>query len=238
VTAVFGRFHERTRGSVERPRFYQTWLTGEFDFESGPDTKLRTAVHLDASGTPDGYAIYRPGPRESGRRTIKVTDLVALTPAAYLRLWRFLADLDLSDTVEWDRAPLDDPISWALVDPFLARVTKLTDALWVRVLDVPAALQARPWGRDGEVVIEIADPLGHAAGRFRVVARDGVADVSTTDAGAGVRLDADALGALHLGGVRVETLRRAGRLTGSEEGLRTWAAMADTGPAPYCITGF
>jgi predicted acetyltransferase len=238
VAAVFGRFHERTRGSVDRPRFYQTFLSGEFDFDSGPDKTLRTAVHLDAAGAPDGYVAYRPGPRENNSRTIKVSDLVALTPAAYLRLWRFLADLDLSDFVAWERAPLDDPISWALVDPFLVRVTKLTDALWVRVLDVPAALQARPWGRDGDVVVEVADPLGHATGRFRVVARDGVADVRRTDEEAGVRLDADALGALHLGGVRVETLQSAGRVSGSEDGLRTWAAMADTGPAPYCITGF
>jgi len=238
VAAVFGRFHERTRGSVDRPQFYRTFLTGEFDFDSGPDRHLRTAVHLDAAGAPDGYVVYRPGPREDGRRTIKVTDLVALTPAAYLRLWRFLADLDLSDTVAWDRAPLDDPISWALVDPFLVRVTKLTDALWVRVLDVPAALEARPWGRDGEVVVEIADPLGHATGRFRVVTRDGVAEVGSTDADAGVTMDAATLGALHLGGVRADTLQRAGRLAGSEEELRTWAAMADTDPAPYCITGF
>ena len=139
-------------------------------------------MHLDAAGAPDGYVAYRPGPRKDGHRAIQVTDLVALTPAAYLRLWRFLADLDLSDTVEWDRAPVDDPLSWALVDPFLARVTRQSDALWVRVLDVPAALAARPWGRDGEVVLEVADPLGHAAGRFRVVTRDGVAEVTRTDA--------------------------------------------------------
>lgn len=238
MAEVFGRFHETTRGSVERPRFYQTILTGEYNFESGRDEKLRTAVHLDAAGAPDGYVAYRPGPRKDGHRSIKVTDLVAVTPAAYLRLWRFLADLDLSDIVEWDRAPLDDPISWALVDPWLPRVTRLSDALWVRVLDVPAALAARPWGRDGEVVIEIADPLGHAAGWFRVLTRDGVAEVSLSDADADVRMDAETLGALYLGGVRADTLQRAGRLSGSEDGLRTWAAMVDTGPAPYCITGF
>jgi predicted acetyltransferase len=67
-------------------------------------------VHLDATGTPDGYVAYRPGPRKDGRRAIEVSDLVALTPAAYLRLWRFLADLDLSDTVEWNRAPVEDPV--------------------------------------------------------------------------------------------------------------------------------
>ena len=66
--------------------------------------------------------------------------------------------------------------------------------------------------------------------------RDGVAEVSRTDAEAGVRLDADTLGALHLGGVATETLRRAGRVIGP--GVDTFAAMADTGPAPYCLTFF
>lgn len=236
VDALFAQFHERTRGSVERPQFYRTVLTGEFDFDSGPDRMLRIAVHLDVSGTPDGYVAYRPGPREDGRRTIKVKDLVSLTPTAYLRLWRFLADLDLSDAVEWGQAPVDDPLSWALVDPFLARVTRLSDSLWVRVLDVPVALAAKPWGRDGEAVLEVADPLGHAAGRFRVVTRDGFAEVTPTEQDADVLLDADVLGSLHLGGVAVETLRRAGRISG--DGVRTFAAMADTGPAPYCLTFF
>ena len=226
VAAIFARFHEHTRGSVERPRFYETILTGEFDFESGADQKLRTAVHLDAAGTPDGYVAYRPGPRKDGHRAIKVSDLVALTPAAYLRLWRFLADLDLSETVEWDSAPVDDSISWALVDPYVAKVTRQTDALWVRVLDVPAALEARPWGRDGEVVLEVADPLGHAAGRFGVVTRDGVAEVTSTDAEAEVRLDADTLGALYLGGVSAETFAaRAGcpaRRPDSRRGRPWW----------------
>ncbi len=238
VTGIFARFHEQTRGSVERPRFYEPILTGAFDFENGADQKLRTAVHLDAAGTPDGYVAYRPGPRKDGRRTIDVSDLVALTPAAYLRLWRFLADLDLSDTVEWGGAPVENPLFWALVDPFLAKVTRVRDALWVRVLDVPAALEARPWGRDGDVVLDVADPLDHAAGRFRVVTRDGTAEVTATDAEAQIRLDADTLGSLHLGGVDVETLRRAGRLSGSPALLATWAGMVDTGPAPYCITGF
>jgi predicted acetyltransferase len=221
---------------VDRPRFYETFLSAEYDYESGPDLKLRVAVHLDATGTPDGYAAYRPGPREDRHRAVKVSDLVALTRAAYARLWRFLADLDLSDSVEWDRGAVDDPISWALVNPFSVRVTRQTDALWVRVLDVPVALAARPWGRDGDVVVEVADPLGHAAGRFRVVTRDGVAEVTATDADPGVRLDAETLGALYLGGVASETLRRAGRLSGPS--LDTFASMVDAGPTPYCITGF
>ena len=238
VEAVFARFHEQTRGSLERPAFYETIMTGAFDYESGPDNKLRTAVHLDGAGRPDGYVAYRPGPREDRRRTINVADLVALTPAAHRRLWRFLADLDLSDAVEWRYAAVDDPLPWALVDPFAARVTRQADALWVRVLDVARALEARPWGADGEIVVEIDDPLGHAAGRFRVATVSGSAQVSVTDQTADVGLSAETLGSLYLGGVSVQTLGRGGRLTGSDDAVATLAAMADAGPPPYCLTHF
>ena len=238
VEVVFGRFHERTRGSLERPAFYKSILTGTFDYDGGPDKKLRTAVHLDGDGTPDGYVAYRPGDRKDRRRTITVADLVALTPAAHRRLWRFLADLDLSDTVEWRHAAVDDPLMWALVDPFVARVTGRADSLWVRVLDVPRALEARPWGADGELVIKVDDALGHAAGRFRIVTAAGAAQVSATDHAADLELSADTLGSLYLGGVQVGTLLRAGRLSGSDEAIDTFAAMADAGPAPYCLTHF
>jgi predicted acetyltransferase len=238
VRSVFEAFHGRTRGSVARPQFYETILTGAFDFDGGPDKKLRTAVHLDAGGRPDGYVAYKPGDRKDGIRTLEVVDLVALTPAAYLRIWRFLADIDLAQRVSWPEAPVDDPLPWALVDPFVAAVTKVSDVLWVRVLDVVAALGAREWGADGAVVIEVADPLEHTAGRFRVVTSGGRAEVGRTDDEPGVRFDADTLGALYLGGVRAETLRSAGRLRGDERSLATWAAMVDAGPAPYCLTHF
>ncbi len=94
---VFDRFHQTTRGSVERPKFYEHFLTGAFDYRDGPDKKLRAAVHLDADGKPDGYVTYKPGERKDTGRQIEVTDLVALTPQAYRRIWRFLADIDLSN---------------------------------------------------------------------------------------------------------------------------------------------
>ncbi|HCB07373.1 MAG TPA: hypothetical protein DEQ43_24510 [Nocardioides bacterium] len=66
MAQIFARFHEQTRGSVERPQFYEPILTGAFNFEDGEDRKLRTAVHVDGSGTPDGYVAYRPNPRKDG----------------------------------------------------------------------------------------------------------------------------------------------------------------------------
>ncbi len=238
VSAVFDAFHASTRGSVERPAFYRSILTGAFDFEEGPDRKLRAAVHVDADGTPDGYVLYAPGKRVEGHQSVEVRDLVTLNPTAYLGLWRFLADIDLVGQVTWKRAPVDDPLAWALVDPFVVRTVRDTDLLWVRVLDVATALQARAWGADGEVVLEVEDPLGHAAGRWHVATAGGRATVSRTTAEPALHLAADTLGALYLGGVGVGVLAASGRIVGDAAAVRTWAAMADVGPAPYCVTGF
>ncbi len=238
VQTDFDGFHRTTRGSVERPEFYRHILTGEFDFhEHGPDRKLRGAVHLDDAGEPNGHVLYRFD-RSGDIRAIDVVDLVALAPEVYLRLWQFLADVDLVQRVRWNFAPTNDPLEWALVDPQVRNVKKVRDFLWVRVLDVPTALAARPWGADGSVVIEVDDPLGHAAGSWQVVVEDGQATVERSQAAGGVRLAADTLGSLYLGDVTVPMLRVGGRLGGDDDSVATLAAMADVGPTPYCITGF
>jgi len=238
VQTVFDGFHRTTRGSVERPEFYRQILSGAFDFqEQGPDRKLRAGVHLDDDGEPDGHVLYRHD-RSTEIRAIDVVDLVALTAEVYLRLWRYLAEFDLVHRVRWSQAPTHDPLEWALVEPHARKVTKIDDFLWVRVLDVPTALAARPWGTDGSVVLEVDDPQGHAAGRWRVQVQDGRASVSRTDATSDARLTAETLGSLYLGGVTVPALSAGGRLAGDADAMATLAAMADAGPTPYCITGF
>jgi predicted acetyltransferase len=239
VSSVFERFHASTRGSVERPEFYRQILTGLFSYqEQGPDKQLRAGIHLDAAGEPDGYALYRHAGYSEDPRTVDVVDLVALTSAAYLRLWRFLADIDLVQRARWTRAPAADPLEWALVEPRVRKVTGTNDSLWVRVLDVPTALAARPWSADGEVVLEVDDAQGHAAGRWLVRTQGGRASVSPADEAGGVRMAADTLGSLYLGGVPVGALRDAGRLAGDDASVATLAAIADGGPTPYCMTGF
>lgn len=239
IESVFDRFHRSTRGSVPRPLFYRPILTGSFSFAlHGPDKQLRAAVHLDDAGEADGYALYRHAGHDVDPRTVDVVDLVSLNPAAYLHLWRFLADIDLVQRIRWNRSPADDPLEWALVEPHARKVTGVGGFLWVRVLDVPVALAARPWSADGSLVLEVDDPLGHAAGRWQVRTEAGRADVTPTEAAPDVRLAADTLGSLYLGGVSVATLHGAGRLGGSVDAVDALAAMADGGPSPYSITAF
>ena len=165
VRSVYAAHHACVRGSVERPQFYEPMLAGVFDHRTGrPDDALRAAVHLDADGAPDGYVLYRPLGRVDGVEALEVVDLAAPAPATWLRLWRFLAEMDLVRMVRFRRSWADDPLPWALVEPRVVRTTEVADMLWVRVLDVVVALEARPWYADGEVVLEVDDPLGHATG--------------------------------------------------------------------------
>lgn len=236
---VFTRFHAETRGSVDRPQFYEPLLTGAYDFESGgKDTKIRLAVHLDADGRPDGHALYRFKGWSEKPLTVEVKDLVALGTPALLALWRFLGSVDLSERVTWRAGPDVDVLRWALADAHRLAVKGEGDHIWVRVLDVPVALRARPWYADGRVVLEVTDPQGHAAGRWSVSASGGRATVERTDDEADVAMPVDTLGSLYLGGVDVATLAAAGRLHGSPEAVDRLAALADGGDAPHSVTSF
>ena len=234
------RFHQRSRGSVAAPQFYEPYFTGAWNFqESGPDKKLRGAVHLDADEQVDGVVLWRPeGRDDAGKRKVKVMLHLADEPTARLALWQFLGGLDLVDHVTYGDFPPADPLPWALRDLNALKVAHRYEFLWVRVLDVARTLAARPWTDDGDIVLDVADAQGHVAGRYRVVTRGGTAEVFPTDGGADLDLDVEALGSLSLGGVGVTTLHAAGRIRGEAQSVARFAAMADLADEPYNILGF
>jgi predicted acetyltransferase len=235
VKAVFDTFHARQRGSVAWPSPYEDMHTGAWDPQSGgANRKLRAAVHLDATGAVDGFVLWKPGEDN----TVKVDEMATLTPQAQLALWSFLGSMDRVAKVTFNLFHPDDPLMWALIDLNRVKTTEVKEFLWLRLLDVPRCLAARPWSADGSVVVEVDDPQGHAAGRFDVTTAGGIATVTRTDDEPDVRLTAETLGSLYLGAVPVRMLHRAGRLDGSDEAVRHLAAMADLGEPAYSLTGF
>ncbi len=165
MKGVFDTFHARQLGSVAWPSPYEDIHTGAYDFnDRGTNDKVRSAVHLDADGNVDGFVIFTPGEEKS----TKVEEMVALTPAAQLSLWTFLADMDHVKKVTFNIAHPHDPLQWALADLNRVKVTAISEFLWIRVLDVERSLAARPWTADGQVVLAVDDPQGHAAGRFEL----------------------------------------------------------------------
>lgn len=235
VRTVFEAFHTRQRGSVEWPAQYEDIHTGAFDFDgSGANRRLRAAVHLDAGGAVDGFVLFAWGEDH----VLKVSEMVALTPTAQLGLWSFLAHTDRVRKVTFNLAHPEDPLRWSLVDVERLAVTGLRHFLWLRVLDVPRALEARPWAADDTLVLGVVDPQGHADGAFEVSSAGGAATVVRTDRAAEVRVAAETLGSLYLSAMPVLELHRAGRVEGSAEDVRRFSAMADLAEPPYNLTGF
>jgi predicted acetyltransferase len=239
IRGLLDRHHREHRGSVATPGFYEDIFTGSYHWmERSPDEKLRAAVHLTAEDAEvDGMALYRIE-REDGKRFAKLVCLLGFTADAYLGLWRFLGGIDLVERVVWHAADPLDPVRWALIDLNSFKTTSLEEFLWVRVLDVPIALSARPWAADGDVVLEVADAQGHASGRYRVLAKDGGAEVSRTDDRAEVAVDTETLGSLYLGGVPAAGLRDARRITGDPGAVDRFVAMAELPTTPYNLLGF
>jgi predicted acetyltransferase len=136
---------------------------------------------------------------------------------------------------------VDDPLPWAVADPRRVRTSELTDWLWLRILDVPAALGPRRWGAAGRVVLDVVDRFRPASGgRFAVEAgATGEGAVALTDEPADLVLGAEELGAIALGGVAPSVLARAGRITEARPGALAVAdALFRPERAPHCATMF
>lgn len=167
--------------------------------------------------------------------TVRVRQLSALDAAAAHRLWSFLLDLDLTVRVETPALPVDDVLLQLLVDPRPGQ-RRVGDNLWVRVLDVPAALTARRYAGPLDVVLDVGDALlPDNAGRWRLaVGADGSAEVTRTDRDADVRLDVRELGALYLGGRSASALGAAGLVDGDVPVLDAVTRAFVSPLAPVC----
>jgi predicted acetyltransferase len=193
-----------------------------------PRWKGRAVVHRDAAGEPDAYLRYHVDDSHEGRRStavLVVDELIAATPDGYADLWRYCLEVDLVRTVRAEDRPVDEPLPWLLTDARAARLTERADMLWLRLLDVPAALTGRGYRCAGRLVLEVVDPDGHAAGRFALDAGPDGATCVRTDATADLTLPATALATAYLGGFRLRALGDAGLLDEHRPGA---LADADT----------
>ena len=103
---------------------------------------------------------------------------------------------------------------------------------------VGGAYQLRKLDRARVTLFEQGASVGGNAGSFEVETSGGRAHVARTDRSADVTLTADTLGSLYLAGPRVTALHRAGRIGGTDDAVRRFAAMADLSDPPYNLTGF
>jgi predicted acetyltransferase len=238
---LFEQEHRRTPGSIVRQDSYRRRVSGALGGNGNEDRAVKCALHYDAEGTVDGYVSYKFAGWDSKPYTVEVLDIVAGTDEAYLELWQFLGSIDLVEQVSWQDAPVIDPLAWALADPRCVTDSDHRDMLWLRILDVPAALAARAYAGNGRLVLDIGDGLGHAEGRWVLDAAGNHATVIPAPAGAApdLALDVADLGSIYLGAVSPLTLLAAGRIHEHTPGaaFRAQQLFAVERPA-HCATHF
>jgi predicted acetyltransferase len=107
------------------------------------------------------------------------------------------------------------------------------------VLDVPAALAGRDYLSAGRVVLQVVDPVGHAAGRFVLDASPAGATCAPTTESADLTLPVTTLGSAYLGGHRLGTLAAAGLVDEHTPGaVGTADRLLGFDQAPWCALHF
>jgi len=189
---------------------------------------------LSYDGRPMGYALYRVHQQLDAGSTsgyVNVIEAIGATPEATRDIWRFVLDIDWVARTKAMLLPVDHPLFFLLARPREMKFL-VHDGLWVRLVDLPAAIGARRRGEGAPVVIEITDPFcPWNAGRWRLSA----AGAGRSTGEAELACDITALGSVYLGGFTFRQLAGAGRVNEIREGA---AARADTllpsGGAPWC----
>ncbi|MBE1577164.1 GNAT family N-acetyltransferase [Amycolatopsis roodepoortensis] len=237
VPALYNRFEGTRPGFVSRPA---GWWPGFFDRVVTGDDGYRVAVHSGPDGD-DGFVVYQTidtRDRQAPERgaLLDIRELHAATPQAWAGLWRFLLSIDLVSAVAGRGRPLDEPLAELLTDPRAVNTTEVIDDLWLRLVDVFAALRARSYGTAEPVVLEVHDKqLPGNDGRY-VVGPDGVERTATE---ADLRLDVATLSSLYLGHGLFGDLALSGRVEVLDEAAVARAdALFHTARTPWCGTFF
>ncbi len=238
--------HEAMRG--ERPGTFVRdgemweWAIFDMEFARRGASELRYLLHYSASGDVDGVGTYRFKEKWEGSEPqgeVHVGQVWAEDPTAHAGLWRYLLDLDLARTFKWGNAPTDELLP-LLVSDHRAVETELSDNIYLRIVDVEAALRAREYAAGVDLVIEVDDPLLPAnSGRYRLVtdgAPDGAApEVTRVDSAPDISLDVRELASIYLGGVPLTNLHRVRRVTEHTPGAVAAASTAfGWHRAPWC----
>ena len=156
-------------------------------------------------GRVDGYVTYR-----TRGDILTVNELMATSKEANAALWRFCFDADLVYSTEALKRPVDDPLPWMLADPRrLQRSTR--DGMWLRLIDVGAALKLRSYMESDRLVLEVRDEYcPWNEGRFELEGSPEGAACRASGSLPDLAIPVSALAAAYLGAVNFSTLSRAG----------------------------
>ena len=234
IPPVFERARLQWPGMFSRDRLW--WENREIkdseDRREGAGPKRWIAYEQD--GAIEGYAVYRHKPGWDGGSTIaelRVIEALGATPQALRDIWGYLLAVDWKATITASLLPPDHALFLLLATPRRMRY-RMGDSLWVRLVDVGAALSARKYSADGTLVFDVQDDFcAWNQGRWKL--DEGVA--ARTDDDADIALPVQSLGSAYLGGISFAELSRAGRVAELKDGALARAdALFRWDRHPWC----
>jgi predicted acetyltransferase len=247
IDAVIPAIHDRARrsqpGDINRTSAWWDLTIRDPEWARTGLSKRFWAVHRGASGEADGYLAYRV--KQAWREglpdsEIQLDELVALDDTTDAALWRFVLDLDLASRITASSRPLDEALRWRLADPRRLRVTAVMDQIWARLLDVPAALSARRYAIDAELVFEVRDGFRPGVdGRYALRGGPDGAECERTSRPPDLTVGIAELSAAYFGQPRFSTFGRAARAEEHRAGALQRADVLFGGEVvPFSRTGF
>ncbi|MET0237755.1 MAG: GNAT family N-acetyltransferase [Kibdelosporangium sp.] len=235
-------------GLYERIGFYRPgmmsrgrdWWATQVHRTMRSDEPYQVAVHSGPDGD-DGYVVYESALNHSMNTAdhgavLQLWDLFGTTQLVRNDLWQFVLGIDLVQEIQARGRPVDEGVELLLADPRACHTHDIEDDLWVRLVDVPAALAARSYGDADSVVMSVNDAfLPENSGSY-LVSRDGV---TRTAEPAAFTVDADVLGMMYLGRWKPSELAAAGRVQVIDaEGLARADKLFASDQTAWCGTAF
>jgi predicted acetyltransferase len=209
--------------------------------EQGGASSLQCVV-AELDGGISGFALFRIKPEwdvSGPKGTVEMQALHARGPEAYAALWRFLFGIDLTSTLRTRNRPADDPFQHLVSDVRRCGL-RLRDSLYLRPVEVGAALEARTYRTAVDVVFEVEDAFcPWNEGRWRLTGDAKGASCERTGDDPELALSVRELGSAYLGGVSLTALAHAGRVRELREGALAEASLAfSSDVAPWLPHGF
>ncbi|MFI7505150.1 GNAT family N-acetyltransferase [Streptomyces sp. NPDC049687] len=239
--AVYARTVAGRPGMLgRRPGWERLWVV---EAEAGKDgASPLQCVLAERDGEVTGFARFRVriDYTDAGHNgQVLLEDLAGLDPVSEAALWRFLFGIDLTTSLKVRGRPLDEAWQYQVSDIRRCGL-KVRDGLYVRLVDVGAALEERTYQAPVDVVLEVEDAFcPWNAGRWRLSADPKGAVCERTTDPADLALSVRELGAAYLGGVSLAALGAAGRVRELRQGALTEAAVGFGSPvAPWLPHGF
>lgn len=241
IPSIYDRVRRVTPGMYERST---TWWETHSLYQSersrdrnGP----RFCAIVEIDGVPEAYVTYHIkadwDDDATPKSRVDVDEAIATSPEATREIWRFVFGIDLVQRVHAWYLPADHPLFLMVQEPRRLRMSH-NEILWLRVVDVIRALEARSYATDDSIIFEVEDDFcPWNTGRYRLEGGDG--RVVKTDEAPELRMKIAALAAPYLGGFTFSRMAHAGKVEELVDGALVRAdRLFATDRAPWCPENF